>query len=296
MKPLLSRKISRQPTVQLSEADVQSFHENGFLVVNPITTEEEIAQLRQIFRHLFAEKVGREQGAQFDMVGTDDDDAPARSPQIINPQFFAPELTETLFSVNCLAIARHLLGPRAELNFQHAILKPAGYGAPTPWHQDEAFRRDYPPGYQEISIWMPLQPVGPLNGCMEFLPKTHTAPVLPHRSPEGNVRVHTLECAAEIEETKAVCCPLPLGAASVHHCRTLHHAGPNQSSEERLAYIIGLQVPPTGNPRNHPDFSWNEGKQTANTARKRAWRRRGGVFVEVRRKFAKRVQNFIRRF
>lgn len=283
-----------EPTVSLTPEQVRAFHDAGFLVVEGITTLEEIASLRVIFDRLFSEKTGREQGAQFDMVGPDDDDEaggrPARSPQIINPQFFAPELEETLYLANALAIGRALLGPKAELDFQHAIRKPGGYGAPTPWHQDEAFRRDFAPGYQEISIWLPLQNVGPENACMEFLPGTHRGPVLPHRSPGGDPRVHALECAGGFDPAAAQPCPLRLGSASVHHCRTLHHAGANQSPNERVAFIIGLHVPPKRNPRRSPMFPWNAEKQTAGLARKRAWRKRGGVFVELGRKLARALQ------
>lgn len=277
------------PNLHLSEEQVRAFHEAGVLVLEDITTLEEIENLRGIFRRLFSERAGREQGAQFDMVGRDEDDAaeaPPRSPQIINPQFFAPELERTLYAANALAVARALLGPRAKVSFQHAICKPAGVGAPTPWHQDEAFRRDYAPGYREISIWLPLQAVGRENGCMEFVPGSHRNPVLPHRSPGGDTRVHTLECPGGFDPAAAVLCPLPLGSASVHHCRTLHHAGANVSSQERIAYVIGLHVPPATSPRRSPHFPWNAEKQTANLARKRAWRRRGGVLVELRRRLA----------
>jgi len=277
-----------RPTLELSSEQVRAFHDSGYLVLKDITSSDEIEALRGIFGRLFAEKAGREQGAQFDMVGRDDDDgAPPRSPQIINPQFFAPELDHTLFAVNALAVARALLGRKAEISFQHAIRKPGGYGAPTPWHQDEAFRRDYAPGYREISIWLPLQTVGSDNGCMEFVPGSHRGPVLPHRSPGGDIRVHTLECAGGFDPADAMLCPLPLGSASVHHCRTLHHAGANRSAHERVAFIIGLHVPPKQSPRRYPNFPWNEEKQTASLERKRAWRKRGGVLVELGRKLAR---------
>ena len=284
------RRNRTLPTLQLSEAQGQHFQDAGFLVLNGITTPAEIEKLRGIFHRLFAEKAGREQGAQFDMVGRDDEedaDTPARSPQIINPQFFAPELGQTLFAANALGVAKSLLGARAEVAFQHAICKPGGYGAPTPWHQDEAFRRDYAPGYREISIWLPLQAVGPENGCMEFVPGSHRGPVLPHRSPGGDTRVHALECADGFDPATATLCPLPLGSASVHHCRTLHHAGANRSPRERVAYVIGFHVPPERNPRRSPAFPWNEEKQTAGLARKRAWRKRGGIFVELGRRLTR---------
>jgi hypothetical protein len=40
---------------------------------------------------------------------------------------------------NALALATQLLGPGTEAQGNHAIMKPAGMGAATPWHQDEAY-------------------------------------------------------------------------------------------------------------------------------------------------------------
>ena len=273
----------------LTEEQVRSFHENGFLRLENICPAEEVEFLIGVYDRLFREKAGREQGAHFDMVGSDKDDAEPVSPQIINPVFFAPELEQTTFRANALKVARELLGPEASYAFEHAIRKPPLIGAPTPWHQDEAFRRNHPPGYEEISIWMPLQPVDDLNGCLQFVPKIHRGPVLKHRSPNNDPTVHALECASDFTETPVVSCPLPAGGCTIHHCRTPHRAGPNSSTQPRRAYILGFQLPVAGNPKFSPEFHWNLEKQTANKLRKRAWRRRGGVVVEVFRKLRARL-------
>jgi ectoine hydroxylase-related dioxygenase (phytanoyl-CoA dioxygenase family) len=272
----------------LTAEQVAFFHEHGYLRLDQISPPDEIEFLRGIYDRLFAEQAGRNQGAQFDMVGLDEEGKPQRSPQIINPVYFAPELEDTIFRTNSLAIARQLLGPEAHWAFEHAILKPPAIGAPTPWHQDEAFRRDHPAGYDEISIWMPLQPVTEENGCLEFLPGTNRGPVLPHASPGGDPRVHALECVGGFDPAAAVACPLPPGGCTIHHCRTLHHAGPNRSTFPRLAYIQGFALPVWGNPRLSPEFPWNIEKQTAAQQRKKAWRRRGGVLLEVARKLRAR--------
>ena len=62
----------------------------------------------------------------------------------------------------------------------HAINKPGGDGAPTPWHQDEAYW-DQRFDHHAISIWIPLQDVAEANGCMVFVPGSHHGEVLPHR-------------------------------------------------------------------------------------------------------------------
>ncbi|MDR3403838.1 MAG: phytanoyl-CoA dioxygenase family protein [Chthoniobacter sp.] len=280
--------------VTLTTEQIAFFREHGFLRMERICPPDEVEFLREVYDRLFAEQAGRGQGAQFDMVGLDEDGKPQASPQIINPVFFAPELKETSFRRSALAVARQLLGPEAFWSFEHAILKPAGIGAPTPWHQDEAFRRNHPPGYQEISIWMPLQIAAEENGCLEFIPGTNRGPVLRHASPGGDPRVHALECVEGFDPANAVACPLPPGGCTIHHCRTLHHAGPNRSTIPRRAYIQGFALPTEGNPRLSPEFSWNVEKQTANQQRKKAWRMRGGVLTEIGRKVRARWARLVR--
>jgi hypothetical protein len=95
---------------------------------------------------------------KFDMVGHDEDaDAPC-FPQIINPHKYAKAPMRTEFFSLATKLARQVLGPKARFSDDHALMKPATSGPPTPWHQDEAFR-DPRYDYREVSIWLALQPV-----------------------------------------------------------------------------------------------------------------------------------------
>jgi ectoine hydroxylase-related dioxygenase (phytanoyl-CoA dioxygenase family) len=283
----------KQPTITLTEDQIEFYKENGYLRLEQISPPEEVEFLRGVYDRLFAEKVGRRQGAYFDAASADeDDDKPQTSPQIIDPVNFAPELKKTIFRANALAVAKQLLGANAYGVFEHAILKPAGIGAPTPWHQDEAFRFDYAPGYNEISIWMPLQPVDTRSGCLEFVPGSQRGPVLRHASPSNDPRIHGLECIDEFDETKAVACPLPAGGCTIHYCRTLHHAGANTSPNPRRAYILAFATPLKISPKLSPQFPWNAEKQMISEERKKVWRKQGGFVAEFVHKVQRKVAQF----
>lgn len=259
--------MSLTPTVTLTQEQVDFYRENGFLAVGPITTDEELERLRAIYDRLFAERAGREEGNQFDLGGTDEEDKEATLPQILDPSRYAPELREGLFRVNALAIARQLLGPEAQARGEHAIFKPAGVGAETPWHQDEAYW-DPMTEYDSISIWIPLQEATADNGCLWFVPGSHRGEILPHHSIGHDPRVHGLEIEGA-DTSRAVACPLPPGGATIHHNRTMHYAGPNHSGIPRRAYILGFGLP--SKPRTEPRrFPWNEIKQTPRQERARA--------------------------
>ena len=95
-------------TYTLSAEQIASFRESGYLHLDAITTADEVERLRGIFDRLFAERAGWEKGKSFDLAGNDDADAAPVLPQILNPVEFAPELAETQFRINALAIARQL--------------------------------------------------------------------------------------------------------------------------------------------------------------------------------------------
>jgi ectoine hydroxylase-related dioxygenase (phytanoyl-CoA dioxygenase family) len=124
---------------------------------------------------------------------------------------------------------------------------------------------------------------------MEFLPGSHRQRVLRHASPGNDPRIHALACVDNFDETKAVACPLPAGGCTIHHTRTLHHAGPNISPNPRRAYILAFALPMKSDYKLAQPFPWNAEKQTASEQRKRLWRKRGGFAVEFLRKIQKKV-------
>lgn len=248
-----------QPTIILTSKQIDFYHREGYLVLDAITTPEEVEWIRGIYDRLFEQRVGRDVGDQFDLGGTDEDDNPAVLPQILGPSKYAPELKEGQFRVNALAVAKQLLGPDAQAQGEHAIFKPARVGAATPWHQDEAY---WNPSlnYNSFSHWIPLQPATVENGCMQFIPRSHVWEVLPHHCINNDPRIHGLE-VDELEPIKAVACPIPAGGCTIHHNRTMHYAGPNTSDIPRRALILGFGLPATerSQPRN---FYWNQMKET----------------------------------
>ncbi len=267
----------------LGPSDVSRFHEQGFLSIPALIDADEIRPLGEVMSRLFSEQAGRAEGSYYDLVTDDAEGGKRLLPTIINPHHFAPELRRMKLQARGLAIARQLLGPSAAPTFQHGILKPPHEGSETPWHQDEAYRFDPKFTYEQVSIWIPLQDVTLDNGCMVYLPQSHRGGVLPHRSFQNNRQIQAIECAADFDRSVGVACPLPAGGATVHHGRTLHYASPNQSDAPRYAYILVFETPPQAlkQPR---DLWWLREKESRGIERKRQWRRRGGVLIEVLRK------------
>ena len=147
------------------------------------------------------------------------------------------------------------------------IFKPPRIGAATPRHQDAAY---WEPAviHRKASIWVPLQPATPENGCMQFVPRSHQSDVMPHQSIRNDPRIHGLELpATEMHRVDgAVTCPLAPGGATVHDGYTLHYTAANRTNVPRRAIILSASAGTT--PRSKPRrFPWMESKQTARMVR-----------------------------
>ena len=253
-----------QPNLELTQAQIDFYDENGYLQLDALATPQEIESTREIYDELFARQAGRKEGDQYDLAGNDEEGQKARLPQIMNPTQYAPELMGNAFRSSALAVARQLLGESAEPNGEHAIFKPASEGAATPWHQDEAYW-DPSKQYNALSIWMPLQVASVENGCLYFVPGSQRLEVQPHHSIGHDPRVHGLEIDA-IDDSQAVACPVEAGGCTIHHCRTLHYAGPNRTDIPRRAYILMFTLPPDR--RQQPrEFPWLTLRETARNRR-----------------------------
>ena len=218
--------------------DIAFFAENGFLVVERLTTDEELAWLEQVFDAVMDEvprvfEPGRER----------DDGGPAQILQIIAPEVEYPGLLETTYRRNAMHFAAALLEvPEADLvTWGHMIVKPARRSRVAPWHQDEAYWQPEL-DYHAVGAWLPLHDVSVERGAMQFIPGSHMGPLLDHHhrgDPVGNL----LE-ADGVDPSKAQPCPLPAGGATFHHHRTLHYTAANTTDLPRKAFPMELQLPP----------------------------------------------------
>jgi len=249
--------------IRVSEEQLARFRRDGFLVLDDLTTADEIASMRTLYDRLFSERRGWENGDLFDMVGRDNAEKPASLPQLLWPSRYWPELRQTRLYANAVSVCEQILGPQMQNILEHAIMKPALNGSATPWHQDDAFSRKGSGFLESISIWMPLQDVTVDNGCLLYIRGSNHGPLYPHRSPNNDPRVHGLETVESPDMTHCVPVPVRAGGAVIHHSRTLHSAGVNTSDQPRRAYILGYAVQARPHSRFSRDYSWNREKRTA---------------------------------
>lgn len=213
------------------------FLRDGFIRLDNVITEEELDWYRERYDSLFTD------GSRVKELGGKDEQGRSALPQILSPSETMPELLERPYFQRIGEIARAILGPEAKFKNDHMIFKPAGHGAATPWHQDQAYH-DPSKYYININFWMPLQHATVEGGCMQYVRNSHRGTLLPHRHLIPGDRSSAL--VAENQDywsMNGTSLPCQAGSVCLHHSYCLHYAGPNQTSQPRRAYIIVYSLP-----------------------------------------------------
>ena len=293
-------RVDGRPT-SLSADQIAEFHREGFIVLDsPQISSSEIERCRTVLLNLINQGVGRENGRSFDLLARTGGDG-RKSPQILSPSLYATELRRLSVRASAQSIAQQLIGADASFAGDHSILKPAGEGGPTPWHQDEALR-DPAFDYNEISMWIPLHDSTPDNGAMAYIPGSHLGGVLPHRLYGGVDDANCIECCAEaFDEQSAAMRPVGAGSMIIHHGRTIHGAAGNSTDAPRLAYILSYTTPPVAR-TDHRQFPWLDKLRQASREQRNKYLARGGFIPEIIRiaksdRYADRhfISGFLRR-
>lgn len=225
----------------LTDGQAQEFQTQGFLRLGRISTDDELSWLRDAYdtivqwrtgyrleelQHLSPESMRAIPvvwGSVLESLVT-----------IVSPEKMVPDLLNTYFFRRARQVVAALLGGNeSQLRSGWRIFCKPAYGSKTPWHQDAIYR---PPPHRSVSVWMPLDPATDETSCLHYLGGSHLGEVRPHQLHDDHM------VAQEIDPSPAVACPIAAGEAIVHHCRTLHCAGPNRTAYPRRSLVIVSQL------------------------------------------------------
>jgi ectoine hydroxylase-related dioxygenase (phytanoyl-CoA dioxygenase family) len=173
-----------------------------------------------------------------------DPDGVLVSDKLVQPELEYPELVEAPFFATARTMAAQALRARRGAESILMFLSKPGGAPPTPWHQDENTR---PPHIAEqVTFWMPLEPVDDRNGTLAFVPDSHRGQMIPHDAyctiPDGVV-----------DEARAMTCALAPGDAILIHGRVVHGATANRTRRRRrVAFIYFFRLAATASGGRRP--------------------------------------------
>ncbi len=232
-------------TTQLTnnrDKEKSTFLENGFACIDNMICDEELEILSKLYDRCFAP----EQMDQSKALGGTDKEGRQTLPQILSPSKLFPELLNLSIYKKCKEITKDFFEDTdITLRGEHMILKPAAYGAETPWHQDQAYH-DPSLSYRNINFWFPIDGATEEEGALQFVKGSHKGSVvMPHTHLiEGDEQSAMVAVNQSYWQKNGTVVPCPRGSCTLHHSYCLHAAGPNYTNRDRRAFIIVFGVQP----------------------------------------------------
>lgn len=238
MEPVSSLTQSSQFTA----SEVDQFWHDGFLVVRGLASPSDVEQMRLVTETGLRDHIGPiEYEAELRYPG-----APAsmdaeggrtirRLKQAHSRTFL---FTEWMLRSEVLNRLKQLLGPRIVCPLAHhncIMTKQPRYSSETGWHQDIRYWSFQRP--ELINTWIALGVERPENGCLQVIPGSHEL-ILDRSRLDKDLffRTDLPENQPLIDSKELVL--LDPGDVLFFHCRTLHSASRNSSTETKYSAVF----------------------------------------------------------
>jgi phytanoyl-CoA hydroxylase len=222
----------------LTQQQIQSFRQDGFLLIEDFLDPEELSFWRQTVTEAIEQRGGKKMPGRDVKVGEDDginEDSDYFSKvfdQMIN-------LWQTNDKVKQIMLNEKLGEMVAKLGdwdgtriwHDQALIK-RPWANPTSWHLDTPFwsfsdRR-------ALSVWVALDDASYQNGCLYFIPGSHQQTTFENPGIGKNMDA-VFEFYPQFKHSKSVGVPMKAGSCSFHNGLTIHGAGANMTNGFRRA-------------------------------------------------------------
>ena len=224
----------------LSENQINSFKEDGFLIVDRLIDDDTVEVLRDRYQRLF--KGDFETGVLPDEVNWQEGSGdPSLTRQICNGWKADRAVARVVLRAD-LGRAIAVLGdwPGTRIMIDNVLWKPA-QTRPLAHHQDNAYLKWFEPS-QLLSCWIALDDTKADAGTIEFVRGSHR---WHHSLPEGEFhgpkdyrKYMEIAAAKEGVEPEIVYVEVPKGGGSFHHGWTWHGSASNASANRPRRSLV----------------------------------------------------------
>jgi len=213
--------------MSLTAAEIEHYREHGYVIPKYRLPDELLKRLRQSLDRLLATytDVAQEDIANPHML-------PPTEGRDVNPFMAAAREPDVL------DMLEQLIGPDIVLWITRVLCKPAAKGREVPWHQDGEYWPMRP--LATCSLWIALDAVSTVNGCMRFIPGSHKQQEMyrHHVTDRDNLVLNLELDQDQFDQAKAVNVELEPGQMSLHDVRLIHGSAANTSGRRRAALIM----------------------------------------------------------
>lgn len=254
----------------LSQAQIDRFHEQGYLVVEGALTDEGLNPVVEEYNaHIDARALElHAEGKISELFENEPFERRLATICKENTEIFGgldimrlrgKATFDFLHNERLLDVVEGIVGPEITCSpIQHIRAKLPHGISPTnkdvhvrPWHQDAGVTLEEADPYLILTVWIPLVDATPENGCLEVLPRVQGTGLLRHH----RVSTGTAIVPEEMPNTEGVPLPVRKGDLILMHKETPHRSTLNLTDGTRWSMDLRYQKTgtPTGRPF-YPDF------------------------------------------
>jgi len=221
---------------RLTSADVQRYHDDGFLGPIPVLTPEEVREYRAGL-----EAFERRSGAKLGF------------PEKSKSYLLFDWADAIVHHQGVLDVVEDLIGPNILVYHLTMHIKEPGSDGVVIWHQDDDYFHLSPA--EHVTAWVALSDATEETGCMRMVPGVHKEGLVAHINdpqPDHIIRLGK-GIHGRFNDTDGVLVPVPAGAMSLHHTHTPHCSAPNRGKDRRIGVgisYIPAHVRPLTEPRS----------------------------------------------
>ncbi|MBM3264812.1 MAG: phytanoyl-CoA dioxygenase family protein [candidate division Zixibacteria bacterium] len=220
----------------VGEHEVAFFQENGYLQLTEFYSKEEIEELGRALDQTVADKRARVLGGGHE----GSEDYALVFNQMVNLWEDYGVVRKFSFDPRLAEIARRLSRCKHVVIYHdHALIKPGGEKSrATNWHQDAPYWPMEQIG--ALSAWIAVDDVSVENGCMQFIPGSHTFGKLEPvpLATEGASVLKNITATGVKVDVPPVVMDMKAGGVTFHHGCTFHYATSNMTDRPRRALAI----------------------------------------------------------
>jgi len=227
--------VDSRDGAMLDPTQIEAYETNGYLAVENVLTEDEVAELRRVTDE-FVEKsrLVTVSDATFDLEPGHREASP-RLRRLKHPVTRHPVYARYVRYEPIVDIVASLLGANLRYHGNNKLnMKNPAHGSAVEWHQDWAF---YPHTNDDLlEVGIALDDMTEENGPLMVIPGSHKGKTWDHHQDGFFVGAVTDPSFAPVG---AVPVTVKAGGITLHHVRTLHGSVPNRSDKPRRMFFFG---------------------------------------------------------
>ena len=205
-----------------------NLQQNNFTLVRSLYHSSDISYMRELLSSYYNSL--KQNNLSLKHKFLDNDQNITELPRLIK---FSSEFENSSLYQRSFDFASALFGAKCRYGFDHAIFKEPG-SEPVRWHQDQIYSKG-DLQKQCLSFWIPMHPVNPSDGGMEYAGNQHQ--LLPHTPVSANSTTFTVD-EQYLDRIETISPNLEPGDVCIHTPMSLHRSHPNTSNRTRVAWII----------------------------------------------------------